>query len=106
MTGNWLVALLVVVYTAQQMLDLPQLLRIDSRGPMPDVNVWANLTASTGRMHLCPSNSAVAIVSPCASFRPHRRRYSLYHSTEHAFWFVTVSSSASDSRGNSELSTL
>ncbi len=57
------VALPAVVCTAQQMLDLRQFLRIESRGPTPDVDVCANLTASIGRMHLCPSNSGIIFVS-------------------------------------------
>lgn len=88
------------------MLDLRQILRIESRGPTPDVNVCANLTASTGRMHLCPSNAAVAIVSPGTAVHRQHRWHSLYHDTKKAFWFVAVSSVASDSRWNSEASTM
>jgi len=104
--GSCSAALLAVVCTAQQMLDLRQFLRIESRGPTPDVDVCANLTASTGRMHLCPSNAAVAIVSPCTVVHLQHRLHSLYHDTKEAFWFVAVSSVASDSRWNSEASTM
>ena len=47
-------------YTAQQMLDLWQFLRIETRLATLKADVCANLAASIDRMHLCPSIATVA----------------------------------------------